>query len=832
MLIFSLMFFALLEHIKPCFINSFYLTKQFIFITVLVCTTHAATAQNCPPNIDFEQGDFAGWICYTGSVAAVGTQNVISLSPSDPIDGRHTMMSSFQSNALDPYGSFPVNCPNGSGHSIKLGNTEGGAQAEGVSYTFTIPSNANEYNLIYNYAVVFQDPNHQVYQQPRMEIEITNVTDNTTIQCSSFAFFPFGTPLPGFELSPIIDSNTPIYYKNWSAVTINLNGNAGKTIRLLFKTSDCTFRRHFGYAYIDVNTECSGRFEGASFCPEDTAVNVIAPYGYQSYTWFNTNFSQVLGTGQILSFVPVPITSTQVAVQLVPYNGYGCLDTLYADVINNLNVVADAGIDKTSCNNEPVQIGAPPQLGVRYEWTPIEGLSNPNAANPLARPDTSTIYTLTARSLGGGCIKTDQVKVNVSAVNNAIQLLGRADYCIGSGDSAVLKVNPADSIQWYKDGVAIIGANQTTYRVTETGEYYAMLFGGPTCILTTRKQNVVIASVPEASFTVNTKKQCLLGNQFIFTNYSSNAVGAMQYNWSFGDGTTATTRHFNHTYTKPGIYIVELVVSSISRCADTITDTITVYPNAVASFNVPPKCINLPVDIINYTADTVGSTINYLWRFPNGQTSTLANPIGPTFSTAGNYFISLSVSTLQCPTPMHTFTKAVSIEKPKTALRYPVEIGVINLPLDLHARNFGESILWNPATYLDNASSFNPVFKSVIEQEYKISITTKTGCVTIDTQQVKLVNDIAIYVPTAFTPNGDGVNDVLRPVSYGIKQIRYFRVYNRWGELYYETQTTKNGWDGSFKNAKQNAQTVIWMLEAMGADGKIYLKKGTSILLR
>ena len=262
---------------SACFYNNQFrgnVIKQILFVLLFVCFSIASYAQSCPQNIDFENGTFNGWICYTGGVAAVGGQNVISLTESGPIPGRHTMLSSFPGDGLDPFGRFPVNCPNGSGHSIKLGNTNGGAEAEGISYTFTVPANQNEYTLIYNYAVVFQDPNHQQYEQPRMQIEITNVTDNSTISCSSFAFFPYGTPLPGFELSENPGTATPVWYKNWSAVSINLNGNAGKTIRLFFKTADCTFRRHFGYAYIDVNSECSSTFVGAAYCHQDTSVQV------------------------------------------------------------------------------------------------------------------------------------------------------------------------------------------------------------------------------------------------------------------------------------------------------------------------------------------------------------------------------------------------------------------------------------------------------------------------------------------------------------------------------------------------------------------------------
>ncbi|RYZ58607.1 MAG: hypothetical protein EOO14_09515, partial [Chitinophagaceae bacterium] len=132
----------------------------------------AAKAQDCPPNIDFETGSFDSWSCHTGSVADVAGTNQMFLYPSGPVEGRHTIFNRTAANELDPYGKFPVVCPNGSGYSIRLGNNTAGTEAEGVSYQFTIPANRNAYSLIYNYAVVFQDPAHLEHQQPRLELEI------------------------------------------------------------------------------------------------------------------------------------------------------------------------------------------------------------------------------------------------------------------------------------------------------------------------------------------------------------------------------------------------------------------------------------------------------------------------------------------------------------------------------------------------------------------------------------------------------------------------------------------------------------------------------------
>jgi gliding motility-associated-like protein len=621
-----------------------------------------ATAQ-CPLNIDFELGNFNNWTCYVGNTTANGNENQINLTASGPIGERHTMYSA-GSGGVDPYGGFPVNCPNGSGNSIRLGNNTGGGEAEGISYQFTIPANRNEYSLIYHYAVVFQDPVHQIFQQPRMQVEILNVTDGDVIDCSSFTFIPFGTILPGFfQSSTTGDDGTPVWCKDWSAVSINLDGLAGKTIRLFFKTGDCTFRRHFGYAYIDVNSECSSEFVGAAYCPDDTTATVVAPYGYQTYHWYNSNFTQIIGTSQTITFSPPPAPGTLIAVEVIPYDGYGCIDTLYARMIDTMTTSAFAGADGLYCGDNPLHLGVNSKPGLVYSWVPDVGLSNPTASNPNASPDTTTTYVLSVRSAGGGCLNRDTVTITSSSVDKTIELIGKAAFCIGRNDSAVLRVNPADNIQWWRDGFAIAGANQPVYRVLQSGTYTARLTSDLGCTGTTLPQPIFI-------------------------------------------------------------------------------------------------------------------------------------------------------------------------DKARPGITYPVEYAVFNLSYKLEARPFGANYLWNPSVYLDNPAKATPIFKSASEQLYTIRIETSTGCITIDTQQVKLVPSVEIYVPTGFTPNSDGKNDMLRPVLMGVKELIYFRVFNRWGQLLFESQKASWGWDGRLNGIPQQTSVVVWVAEALGSDGKKYVRKGTSALLR
>ena len=87
-------------------------------------------------------------------------------------------------------------------------------------------------------------------------------------------------------------------------------------------------------------------------------------------------------------------------------------------------------------------------------------------------------------------------------------------------------------------------------------------------------------------------------------------------------------------------------------------------------------------------------------------------------------------------------------------------------------------------------------------------------------------------MPKAWSPNGDGHNDKLYPLAICIKELKYFRVFNRWGQLVFETKTIGQGWDGIFNGSPQVMDVYTWILEADGVDGVHYKLSGNSILMR
>jgi gliding motility-associated-like protein len=381
--------------------------RLFTLLLVLFCLsvvnyTYAQAGYCPPPNVGFERGNFDNWECDTGKIGMDGTINVISC---DPADGRQTMYSSSNNAELDPYGSFPTLCPNGSGHSIRLGNNERNAGAERVAYTFNIPAGANEYDLIFNYAVVFQNPHHADYEQPRFTVKTFDVTDNTYVECASFDFIASAN-LPGFKRAPVIaKADTEVYYKGWSPSTIHLQGYAGKQIRLEFTTNDCTRGGHFGYAYVDVNEDCSSPITGNAYCTGEKSLTLFAPGGFGSYTWYTGDLSTILGAAAALTLKPAPQDGATYAVVLRPFNGLGCIDTLYTTINKIQSGFSFVAVDTIyACANSSVDITAPAITAGSSDNLTLAYYTDPNGIYYLAQPKnitTSGTYYIKAVSPAG-----------------------------------------------------------------------------------------------------------------------------------------------------------------------------------------------------------------------------------------------------------------------------------------------------------------------------------------------------------------------------------------------------------------------------------------------
>jgi gliding motility-associated-like protein len=130
----------------------------------------------------------------------------------------------------------------------------------------------------------------------------------------------------------------------------------------------------------------------------------------------------------------------------------------------------------------------------------------------------------------------------------------------------------------------------------------------------------------------------------------------------------------------------------------------------------------------------------------------------------------------------------------------------------------------------------NPVAKissSIDSIRYKVYVTDEQGCLDSSSMLVKIFRtNPQIFVPTGFTPNGDGLNDVLKPIAVGVERIEFFSVYNRWGQLVFTTTVNGKGWDGQIGGKPQTTNTFVWTVKAVDYTGKPIFQKGTSTLIR
>lgn len=282
--------------------------------------------------------------------------------------------------------------------------------------------------------------------------------------------------------------------------------------------------------------------------------------------------------------------------------------------------------------------------------------------------------------------------------------------------------------------------------------------------------------------------------------------------------------------TGAGVYTANLISAAGCGAAADNTITITLIQDPKAAFSYDSYCINNPIFFNNLSVTAGSGQVSYQWSDNTGKNSTVITP-SFTYTQPGNVSMKLKVTSLVCSALADSVTRVMTVEQPAPPVRMqPVNV-LINEPLDLQARSFGSSYLWIPATGLSNPAVANPKTTLSADQEYRISIRTPSSCTTVDTLLVRIY-DNRIYVPNVFTPNGDGINDRLFVNLAGVRQLHYFRVFNRYAKIIFETSNATTGWDGRFNNVLQPMDTYVWMVEVIDKFGNNTIKTGNVTLLR
>jgi len=269
------------------------------------------------------------------------------------------------------------------------------------------------------------------------------------------------------------------------------------------------------------------------------------------------------------------------------------------------------------------------------------------------------------------------------------------------------------------------------------------------------------------------------------------------------------------------------VTASIGGCSakDSIMVTTVPYPKANAGSDTV-ICLETAAQL---SGSTDGSSIS--WS-PSATLNNpgILNPVAVPKQTT-SYILS-AFDTKGCPKPGKDTVVVKVMQTPIVTMDTAVIIGQ-SLQLNVSG---GIAYSWTPAIGLSATNIANPVaiYSSPTEGiRYKVEMTKSTGCPHFAYITVKVFATKAqVFVPTAFTPNGDGRNDLLKPIPVGIKRLEYFNVYNRWGQLVFSTKTLGQGWNGSVEGRAQSTGVFTWVVSAVDIDGKPYFEKGTVAIIR
>jgi gliding motility-associated-like protein len=303
---------------------------------------------------------------------------------------------------------------------------------------------------------------------------------------------------------------------------------------------------------------------------------------------------------------------------------------------------------------------------------------------------------------------------------------------------------------------------------------------------------------------------------------------ALYYKWAPDNGTLNSTSIKHPTATiKGNNTTVYNVVGSISnKCFANNSIKVTAVPYPVP---VAPD-VNICAGQSAQLQASGGSIYSWSPRaFLNN--SSIPNPIAINPSASVTYVLTVK-DVLGCPKPVQ---KTVRLNVIKiNANAGPRDTGVvIGQPLQLQASGSINYLWLSDNRWLSSNTIANPVALPQTDIEYIVQASDNFGCVGLDSIRVKVYKVAPdLYVPNAFTPNGDGRNDFFRPALLGIKSLELFQVYNRFGQIiYYNTDVTQ-GWDGTFKGQPLQPDNYIWVAKATDYTGKKILRKGSVVLIR
>ena len=467
-----------------------------------------------------------------------------------------------------------------------------------------------------------------------------------------------------------------------------------------------------------------------------------------------------------------------------------------------------------------------------YKWTFDAGLQveDETTATPRFYLDKTQGYNFTLTTTTAfGCTQTVNRTVHTYA-KPVLSISGPLQACQDVPVSFSGAVSNMNDLTWKWD----FGNNNTGNVQQPAGQTYSHA-GLSEVVLTvtskdgcsdTARHNINITPTPVVNATAASDVVCLGSSTTL------NAGGGVSYQWSPAAGLSdpraaapVATPGVNTTY--------QVTVKDANGCGNTDEISIRVaQPFRIQATPDTVLCLGHVLPLRAWGAD------HYVWK-GEGLDDTDSPYPHATIKATGNYTFEVTGYDADgCFT--HDTSLVVGVRPSPTINAGPDRTGMAGVPVTLGGQGSPDIIqwAWTPQEYLDCATCPSPVAKPNINTNYTVEVKNSYGCKATDQVMVHITCDMgAVFLPTAFTPNKDGVNERFYPKGRGIKEVAWMRIYDRWGGLVFERthfqiNNAAAGWDGSWKNGAAPYGSYIYAIETVCEDGTTFLFRGSVTVIR
>jgi gliding motility-associated-like protein len=323
--------------------------------------------------------------------------------------------------------------------------------------------------------------------------------------------------------------------------------------------------------------------------------------------------------------------------------------------------------------------------------------------------------------------------------------------------------------------------------------------------------------------------------QFMHRNNASNT-----YDWDFGVTTintdVSTDLYPVYRYPVTGQFEVKMIVTNDRGCRDSATTIAKIFPGLKADFDWSGSvCESNPLQFNDRTVTPFGNIQKWTWRNLNNNSviaTTSSFVYTPQVSGTMPYPLAVRLTVRSDLGCADSVLKDVLIYEKVVADAGPDRILAFGQTYTIPLSSKGATVFaWEPAEGLNSPSVERPVVTANRDITYTVKAGNGAGCYDIDTVTFHYMKGPDIYVPTAFTPDNDGLNDVIRffPVAM---QSASFSIYNRWGTKVFSTTDINRGWDGTLDGKLLDSGVYVWIVNAINLQGEKITKSGTITLIR